>query len=560
MRIKLGISLLVLFCVGVVNAQLPPMPTGMKLSSPKPNLQSPKGKESVSSLGARMSFVPSLVIPPGLVITNITVDSGNVSLAWQGSGTVQVEQSIDFTNWASVGAPVSGNTAIVPTMGPKAYYRLRQIPVVPSGTPLWSVGIIGQAFGKNVRITAVATNSTGTVVCGTYMTNVNFGGKWLTNSSPNIQGFVASYTDSGTLRWVNGFTNGTGLSYPSSITTKGDGIYVSGYFNVSCQIGGQSITSVGFDDIFILRMSNDGALSWVKRYGGARSDWGRNVIVDSTGLVMVGTFSDVVPFGTTILTSAGGLDLFLCRIDESNGEAIGASGYGLGGDEVVYGASTDGDNIYVVGQLIGLGNFGGGPVSNPSAGAQFVVKYSNGFAYQWAKLFGVTGNNYAFGTTTDASGRVLFVGSAQGSIDFGGGSRPVAAGSAITLARFTPDGIYDMDRVFGGTSGGSDVGRTVSTIGDTICFGGTLVSSTSFDSFFLLGATPDIFVAKLTSQGVTQWAKRYGGTDNLDECFGVSGGLYCGGYFNGFVNFDGSGGSWSGPFNCQCGILWKMQP
>lgn len=558
----LSICLLLFISVSVFG-QLPPMPTGMTLPVSKPKIVSPKSKEQSASLGAKMVAAPRFVIPPsGLYITNITATNGVVFLAWQGNGTIQVLQSPDLTNWSAATPAIEGNSTTVPQVGIKGYYRLKQLPSMPPGAPLWSVGMIGQSFGKNVRITAVATNITGVVVCGVYSTNVNFGGIWLTNRSPNIQTFVASYADDGSLRWVNGFTNGTGLTFPAAISAKDDAVYVTGYFTVTDQIEGQSIISAGFDDIFALKFSNSGALAWVQRYGGPRNDHGRAIIPGDAGaLTLIGEFSDTVQFGSSTLTSAGGLDILLGRLNFGNGSAISGNAYGGAGDEFVNGGTVDGSgNFYIVGQLIGAGNFGGGPVSSPAAGAQFISKYDSSFGYSWAKVFGTTGFNNVYGVTTDPSAKVIFTGSAQGAIDYGGGTRVPGGGSAITITRLTSSGAYDMDRMFGGTSGGSDVGRSVSTdTAGNIYFGGTLVSSTSFDSIFLLGATPDLLLGKLNNAGITQWAKRYGGTDNLDETFGVSV-PYAGGYFNGSVSFDGNGGSWSGPFNCQCGVLWKVQP
>jgi hypothetical protein len=174
----------------------------------------------------------------------------------------------------------------------------------------WAAG-----YGKNVRITSVTSDSSGnSIVCGTYM------GAWILVAGcstilPAVsQCFVAKYNSAKTLLWVNGVTGGTGLSIPYGVVVNANGdVFAAGYFTVSEQIEGRNLTTAGYEDMFLFKFSGqNGAVAWTKTFGGARSDYVRAMALDSTGNpILVGNFSDVVNFGATLLTSSGGMDLFL---------------------------------------------------------------------------------------------------------------------------------------------------------------------------------------------------------------------------------------------------------
>ena len=99
---------------------------------------------------------------------------------------------------------------------------------------------------------------------------------------------------------------------------------VTGYFYGSATFGPSEpnqtvLTSAGGEDIFIARYNPDGTLAWAKRSGGVSSDygWGITTLSDNS-TVVTGVFYDSATFGPgepneTILTSAGGLDIFIAR-------------------------------------------------------------------------------------------------------------------------------------------------------------------------------------------------------------------------------------------------------
>ena len=116
-------------------ATMPPMPHDI--------VRSPKDAEFQLSLGTKMmrGFRPLLKMrlaaplpPSALVITNIAVADGVVTLNWQSGTNVQVQSSTDLENWIDIGQPITNQTAAFATVGDIQFYRLRELgPILTPG-------------------------------------------------------------------------------------------------------------------------------------------------------------------------------------------------------------------------------------------------------------------------------------------------------------------------------------------------------------------------------------------------------------------------------------------
>jgi len=100
-------------------------------------------------------------------------------------------------------------------------------------------------------------------------------------------------------------------------------------------------------------------------------------------------------------------------------------------------------------------DFGGGPLSKPSAADVFLAKYAPDGSHQWSKVFGGTiasDNAVGMSVAVDGSGNVVITGYFQGSADFGGGTLISVASQDMFLAKYDPDGSHKWSRRFGGVS------------------------------------------------------------------------------------------------------------
>jgi hypothetical protein len=136
--------------------------------------------------------------------------------------------------------------------------------------------------------------------------------------------FLGKLDGNGNLLWahvVGGESYDTG--YGIALDASGN-VYYTGDFSGTVDFdpgaGTSSLTSTGASDIFISKLDSDGNFVWAKNLGGTSADSGDGIVVhDSGSLYIVGTFSDTVDFdpgaGTSTLTSAGSLDVFIARLN-----------------------------------------------------------------------------------------------------------------------------------------------------------------------------------------------------------------------------------------------------
>ncbi len=185
------------------------------------------------------------------------------------------------------------------------------------GRHVWSIrlGATGATSGH-----ALAVDGSGDVfIAGNFTGTTNLGGANLTSAGANDV-FVAKYAgSSGAQVWSRAYgTTGDELGYGIAPDAAG-GVYVTGYFSGTGNLGGSNLTSAGGTDIFVARLaSTDGATTWSKSFGSTGSDYGIQVGVDASGNAVVGGhFAGSVSFGGSTLVSAGGTDVFLAKLSST---------------------------------------------------------------------------------------------------------------------------------------------------------------------------------------------------------------------------------------------------
>jgi hypothetical protein len=311
--------------------------------------------------------------------------------------------------------------------------------------------------------------------------------------------------------------------------------------------------------------AQDIALDWAKAMGGTLDDVGLFITTDTFGnIYTTGLFGGTVDFdpsaGTYNLTSAGGYDIFVQKLDAS-GNFIWAKAMGGISNDHGYSINTDASgNIYTT------GNFGETADFDPSestynltsAGSTdiFIQKLDASGNFVWAKAMGGYSEDFGNSISTDTSGNSYTTGYFYGTVDFdpsAGTYNLVSAGhSDIFVQKLDTDGNFVWAKTMGGTF--NDYGNSISTdasgnIYTTGYFNGTVDFDPSAGTYNLTSAgNADIFIQKLGTDGNFVWAKAMGGTD-YDEGNSIStdasGNIYTTGYFNGTVDFDPSAGTYN---------------
>ena len=171
----------------------------------------------------------------------------------------------------------------------------------------------------------------------------------------------------------------------------------------------------------------------VAKFGGTNEDRGRSVAVDSSGnIYTTGPFQVTADFdpgaGTTNLTSAGGNDVFVSKLD-SAGELVWVKQLGGTDSTDAYSVAVDSSgNVYTTGYFSQTTDFdpGAGTSNLVSAGSfdAFVSKLNSTGAFVWAKQFSGTGLDQGRSVAVDSLGNVYTTGSFSGTVDFdpGGGT------------------------------------------------------------------------------------------------------------------------------------------
>jgi hypothetical protein len=162
----------------------------------------------------------------------------------------------------------------------------------------------------------------------------------------------------------------------------------------------------------MLLISDEPCWQWAKSAGGTSYDKGNSVAVHASGNnYIIGTFRDTATFGSTTLTSQGGYDVFVAKLS-TNGAWQWAKSAGGSSDDRGRGVAVDtSGNTYITGYFHGTATFGSTTLTSQGPPPDvFVAKLSTNGAWQWAKSAG--GPNYDIGAdvAVDASGNTYITG------------------------------------------------------------------------------------------------------------------------------------------------------
>lgn len=148
--------------------------------------------------------------------------------------------------------------------------------------------------------------------------------------------------------------------------------------------------------VFLKKFAPDGQNLWSKTFAGPDKADGRGVACDSNGnVIFTGKFENRASFGSVMLNSRGGTDIFLAKCDP-DGQVLWV--LDLGGtywDETGLAVVVDqSDNCIVTGYFGDTVDFGGVTLTNTSgATAGFIAKYSPTGDVLWAKALVIQGGN-----------------------------------------------------------------------------------------------------------------------------------------------------------------------
>jgi uncharacterized membrane protein YqhA len=326
------------------------------------------------------------------------------------------------------------------------------------GALLWAKRIGGSSLDEAYAIALTADGSV--YIQGHFSGTVDFDpgpGAYNLTSSTFSDTFICKLSSSGDFLWAKTIGGESFGHYGNSIAVSADGgIYITGEFSSTVDFdpgpGTYNLTSAGSYDIFISKLDSSGNFVWARRMGGSGNDSGLSIAVAADGSVYTtGCFSGTVDFdpgaGTSNLSSAGGYDIFVSKLD-SSGNFVWAKAIGGTGDD--YGKSIavgpDG-SACVTGYFSGTADFdpGAGVCNLTSAGGKdiFISKLDSSGNFVWARKMGGSADDIGNSIVVAADGSVYTTGYFSGMVDFDPGDGTYTpAGADIFISRLDSSGNF----------------------------------------------------------------------------------------------------------------------
>ena len=251
-----------------------------------------------------------------------------------------------------------------------------------SGKLIWAERMGGAADASSSWPTGdrgigiMADSSGNSYVTGQFNGASIFGTHLLTSmGSQDI--FVVKINPSGNVLWAlrGGGPNGSNVGQAIALDPPEQHIYTTGLFYGSGSFGTNTFQGYGNDDAYLVKLDTSGNILWVKVDGGSAGSYGYGVTVDENGnCFLAGAYSGTATFDTITTISKGGLDIFLAAYD-SSGTVDTLISIGETGDELLHDVRCDRKGgVYIAGWFQNTINIGNGTLTSPGGDAILVAK------------------------------------------------------------------------------------------------------------------------------------------------------------------------------------------
>jgi len=296
----------------------------------------------------------------------------------------------------------------------------------------------------------------------------------------------------------------------SILHTRDGGLLITG--TTTSENGDFSGLSRGNRDLFAIKLTTSGTLSFINTYGGTNSDWAMDSAEDPDGNLYITGYSrsDDQQFSEQ---NRGENDLFLVKITPE-GTLIWARKYGGSNEDYGYALEIINEQIFIAGAT----RSSNGDISDKTGDDLDILILSTDLNgdLQWIYTFGSSGNDEALGITERIDGNFAITGS------FEVGDQFFNDASAGTFGAFILEldsaGTAQRLKTFSGA--GTDIGQSIASVAD----GGYIIAgeTDSPDGDFSQTESSDKngFLVKVNGLFETEWIISTGGSES-DEIHSV---------------------------------------
>jgi hypothetical protein len=355
--------------------------------------------------------------------------------------------------------------------------------------------------------------------------------------------YVLLFSLNGEWIWAQ-IAGGTSSDEGYSISTDASGnIYVTGCFKGVAHFGSTTLSSSGYEDIFVAKIDSNGNWLWARKAGGYYSDYGNSISTDAAGnSYITGDFNIRAIFGNTILSSSGATypDIFIAKLD-TNGNWLWANKAGGYYYDKCYAISSDpSGNCYITGYFSGNAIFGTEYIATNGSSDIFIAKLNTIGDWIYVRQAGGVYDDSGYGIFADEFSNCYVTGHFSSDVNFGGTSLSAGGSDNIFVAKLDSNGNWLWAQNAGVVSYAYGLGIHTDAYANSYVTGRFYDLVNFGDVSIESAGSGDIFVAKLNSNGNWLWAKQAGST-GFDTAYGIStdanGSCYITGEFSGSADF-----------------------
>ncbi len=300
-----------------------------------------------------------------------------------------------------------------------------------AGKFIWarSLGGIGYEYGYSIAVDKYQN----VYSTGTFEQTADFdpgSGVYNLSVTAGSYVFVSKLDSLGDFVWaklVGGSNSGTGTSI--ALDDSGN-VFATGYFSgiVDFDPGTDTLNLISSGiDAYVIKLSGEGILEWVRQFGGSSADKGVSIAVDNEGSVYAtGTFMDTADFDPGVveynLVSFGDKDVFVSRLD-SSGNFMWARQLGGSDVNLSYSLAIDSaSNVYTIGYFEGTidldPGIGTSIFNSPDIANIFISRLNKSGIFISALQFTSNSHCYPGSIIIDLNGNVCSSGCFSGITDF----------------------------------------------------------------------------------------------------------------------------------------------
>ncbi len=207
----------------------------------------------------------------------------------------------------------------------------------------------------------------------------------------------------------------------AGISCDGSGnIYVTGVFSGTVTFGATTLTSAGGTDVYVAKLDTDGNWLWARRAGGPDYEHGYSICTTSAGISYItGYYQGNADFGPNILGSEGAGDIYVAKLDADGNWFWSIRAGGTLHDQGNGIAVDVAGNCFVTGLFQNVGHFGPFQVSSAGNRDIYTACLDPGGNWLWAKRAGGSYLDFGNALAVDSGGSILFTGEFWNTADFG---------------------------------------------------------------------------------------------------------------------------------------------